>query len=185
MVESVSGDVIFGGARIHLKNESYKLPLERAIENADPRINTLVVSRDEYRTGELCGLWNIKSMSGSGLSAILIRVGVAKAGLFAYNELNLKYLYTLSSPWTIKMVQDIGFEIETSIGKNGGFDYPTPEFKAYVLKLEDTSTLKKAKENERADILSLRQNPVQRRIESGPKGKIEIEYNLIVSDKTQ
>jgi len=185
MVESVTGDVIFGGARIHLKNESYKLPLERAIENIDPEINTLVVSKDDYRTGELCGLWNTKSMSGSGLSAILIRVGVAKAGLFAYNELNLKYLYTLSSPWTINMVKDIGFEIETLIGENGGFNYPTPEFKAYVLKLQDTSTLKKAKEKERKDIFNLRENPVQRRTENGPKGKIEVEYNLIVSNETK
>lgn len=185
MVESVSGDKIFGGARLHLKNNSFKLPLEKAIEKMDPRINALVVSKDDYKTVELCGLWNTKSMSGSGLSAILIRVGVAKAGLFAYNEFNMKYLFTLSSPWTINMVKNLGFEIETSIGKNGGFNYPTPEFKAYVLKLKDISTLKKAKDNERKDIFNLRENPVQRRTENGPKGKIEIEYNLLVSDKNE
>ncbi|MEX1192443.1 MAG: hypothetical protein WEA99_10760 [Brumimicrobium sp.] len=182
MVESVSGDKVFGGARLHLKNESYKLPLEKAIENIDPRINTLVLSKDGYKTGELCGLWNTKSMSGSGLSAILIRVGVAKAGLFAYKEFNLKYLFTLSSPWTINMVKDLGFEIETSIGQNGGFDYPTPEFKAYVLKLKDINNLKKAKVNERKNIFNLRENPIQRRTENGPKGKIEVEYNLIFSN---
>lgn len=185
MVESVSGDIIFGGARLHLKNESYKLPLEKAIEHIDPRINDLVLSKDGYRAGELCGLWNTKSMSGSGLSAILIRVGVAKAGLFAYKEFDLKYLYTLSSPWTINMVKNIGFKIETLIGNHGGFDYPTPEFKAYVLKLNDISTLKQAKDDERKVIINLRENPIQRRTENGPKGKIEVEYNLIVSDETQ
>lgn len=184
MVESVLGDIIFGGARLHLKNESYKLPLEKAIEKMDPGINDLVVSKGDYKTGELCGLWNTRSMSGSGLSAILIRVGVAKAGLFVHDKFNLKHLYTLSSPWTINMVKDIGFEIETSLGDNGGFNYPTPEFKAYVLKLKDITTLKNAKDNERKDIFNLRENPVQRRVENGPKGKIEVEYNLIVSDKT-
>jgi hypothetical protein len=185
MVESVSGDEIFGGARIHLKNDSNKLPLEQAVENIDPSINELVVSKDGYKTGEICGLWNTKSMSGSGLSAILVRVGVAKAGLFAHEEFNLKHLYTLTSPWTITMAKGLGFEIETSIGENGGFNYPTPEFKAYVLKLKDINSLKKANAQERKSIFNLRENPIQRRTENGPKGKIEVEYNLIVSNETQ
>lgn len=183
MVESVSGNEVFGGARLHVKNNSFKLPLEQAVENLDPRINDLVQSKNNYKTGELCGLWNTKPMSGSGLSAILIRTGVAKAGLFAYNNLQLKYLFTLSSPWTIKMVKDIGFDVETSIGENGGFQYPTPDLMAYVLNLKDIKNLSTAITQERVDIFNLREHPIQKRTETGPKGKIEVEYNLILSDE--
>lgn len=181
MVESISGDKIYGGTRIHIKNKTFKLPLESAIENIDPKINDLLKFNEKAKTGELCGLWNSKIMSGSGLSTLLIKAGVAKAGIFAAEKLNLKSLYTLSAPWTIETVKTLGFVIEESIGNKGKFEYPTPDLIATILVLKDINTLKNANFQERIDILNLRKNPVQTRTENGPKGIMEVEYNLIIS----
>lgn len=181
MVESSSGEHLFGGARLHLKNTAFQLPIESAISELDTNIHQLINSTLEYKTGELCGLWNTKDMSGNGLSAILIRTGVAKAGIFIAEKYNLKSLYTLSAPWTINMVKKIGFTVEESVGNKGEFAYPKPDLIATVLVLNDIETLRNANEVERIDIFSLRENPIQKRTENGPKGAIEIEYNLTIS----
>lgn len=181
MVESSSGEHLFGGARLHLKNAAFQLPLESAISELDPHIHNLINSNVAYKTGELCGLWNTKDMSGNGLSAILIRTGVAKAGIFIAEKYNLKSLYTLSAPWTINMVKKIGFTVEESVGNKGEFAYPKPDLIATVLVLNDIYTLKNAIPQEKKDIFNLRENPIQKRTENGPKGTIEIEYNLTIS----
>lgn len=178
MVESISGDEIYGGARLHIKNYNYKLPIETAIENLDKNIQNIINDTRVNKTGELCGLWNTKNMSGTGLSAILIRTGIARAGILIAEKLNLDSLYTLSAPWTINMVKKMGFVIEESIGNNGQFNYPKPDLIATALVLKDIKTLKEATIQERNNILSLIQQPVQKRLEIGPKGTIEIEYDL-------
>ncbi|MDB4534094.1 hypothetical protein N9242_04410 [Vicingaceae bacterium] len=182
MVESLSGDKTFGGARLHLKNKDFKLPLEEALGHLDSKIFELIADNGEYKTGELCGLWNTKLMSGSGLSVILIRSGVAKAGILIAKKLNIKSLYTLSAPWTIGMVKEIGFTVEYEMGKKGEFEYPNPDLIATVLVLKDIDTLKNAKSNERDSIINLRENPIQKKDETGPKGIIEVEYDLITDE---
>lgn len=179
MVESYTGEKTFGGARLHLKNKDYKLPLEEALGELDPNIYKLISDNKSYKTGELCGLWNTKLMSGSGLSVILIRSGVAKAGMLILKRFNLKSLYTLSAPWTIGMVKEIGFTIEHDMGKDGTFEYPNSDLIATVLVLKDINTLKNAKLIERNSIVNLRDNPVQIKDENGPKGIIEVEYDLV------
>lgn len=178
MVESITGNEIYGGARLHIKNHNYKLPIESALENLDKNIQNLINEDVVNKTGELCGLWNTRNMSGTGLSAILIRTGIAKAGILIAEKLNLDSLYTLSAPWTINMVKNMGFVIEESIGDFGQFEYPNPDLIATVMVLKDIKTLKFATKDERNTILSLREKPHQKRLEEGPKGTIEIEYDL-------
>lgn len=180
MVESISGDVIYGGARLHIKNKGFKLPVEEAIEKLDDNIGNLINDSLINKTGELCGLWNTRDMSGTGLSAILIRSGIAKAGILIAEKLNLESLYTLSAPWTINMVKKMGFVIEDTVGDGGQFEYPNPDLIATVLVLKDINTLKLATKDERKTILSLREKPHQKRLEEGPKGAIEIEYDLFL-----
>ena len=180
MVESVSGDKLYGGARLHIKNKDYDLPIENAISVLDKNIHTLINPDFAFKTGELCGLWNTKILSGSGLSAILVRTGVAKAGIFIAEKYNLKSLYTLSAPWTIGMVKKMGFQVEESVGNKGEFAYPKPDLIATVLVLNDIYTLKNAIPEEKKDIFNLRENPVQKRIENGPKGIIEVEDDLVI-----
>jgi hypothetical protein len=182
MVESVSGSELFGGARLHIKNKEHFLPIENAISKLDKRIHNLISPDLAFKTGELCGLWNTKNISGNGLSAMLVRTGVAKAGIFIAEKYHLKSLYTLSAPWTIDMVKKIGFRVEQSIGNHGEFAYPKPDLIATVLVLNDILTLKNAIPEEKEDIFNLRENPVQRRIENGPKGIIEVEYDLVIKN---
>lgn len=182
MVESVSGEDLFGGARLHIKNTEHNLPIESAISILDKDIHKLINSDVAFKTGELCGLWNTRSISGNGLSAMLVRTGIAKAGIFIAEKYNLKSLYTLSAPWTIGMVKKMGFTIEESVGNKGEFAYPKPDLIATVLVLNDILTLKNAIPEEKKDIFNLRENPVQKRIENGPKGVIEVEYDLIIKD---
>jgi hypothetical protein len=182
MVESVSGDQLFGGARLHIKNREHLLPMEHAISALDKNIHKLINPELAFKTGELCGLWNTKSVSGNGLSAMLVRTGVAKAGIFVAEKYSLKSLYTLSAPWTIGMVQKIGFIVEESVGNKGEFAYPKPDLIATVLVLNDILTLKNAIPEEKKDIFNLRKNPVQKRLENGPKGTIEVEYDLVIKD---
>ncbi len=184
IVESHSGEQTYGGARLHLKNKDFQLPIENAIGKLDSRIFSLIKGKDGHTTGELCGLWNAKTMSSSGLSAILIRSGVAKAGMKIAKKLNLKTLFTLSAPWTIGMVKEMGFIVEESIGLNGTFEYPRPDLIATVLTLKDLESLHHANSSERNVIFNLRENPIQKKNEKGPKGIFEIEYDLINLDTT-
>ena len=181
MVESVCGSKIYGGARFHLKNQDYLLPIEEAIGKLDPKIIELINKDPGCKAAEMCGLWNLKEMKGTGLSILLTRVSVAKAAIFLAGKLKLDSIYILCAPWTIQMVQNVGFTPETSVGDNGKFMYPTPDLIATVCVVKDVYTLKTALKEERDDIFDLRKNPVQKKTENGPKGVIEVEYNLIMS----
>lgn len=180
MVESVNGEETYGGARLHIKNNNIKLPIELALEKLDSKISQLINPILSFKTGELCGLWNKKNMSGSGLSAMLIRTGVAKAGIFIAEKYKLKSLYTLSAPWTKHMVENIGFTTEESVGNKGTFEYPRPDLVATILVLEDIKRLEKALPDEKDSIMGLRENPIQKRQENSPIGTIEVEYDLIM-----
>lgn len=182
MVESPSGHKIYGGARLHLKNKNFLLPIEKAVGNLDSKIFNLIDQYGENRTGELCGLWNTKGMSGTGLSVLLTRVGVAEAGIFMAQKLELESVYILCAPWTVEMVKNVGFNVEESIGKKGTFIYPRPDLLATALVVKDLKTLKGAEDLERQNIFDLRTQPKQIKSEHGPKGKIEVEYDLLVPD---
>ncbi len=180
MVENPSGDEIYGGARFHLKNNNFLLPIEEALGELDPKIFTLVSKHENYKTGEMCGMWNMREMSGTGLSVLLMRVGVAKAAIFLADNLKLDSIFTLCAPWTVQMVKNVGFKAEKSLGNNGGFIYPTPDLIASVYVANDIKNLTTAQPIERENIFDLRKNPVQKKTENGPKGLIEVEYNLMM-----
>ena len=62
MVESSSGEYLFGGARLHLKNAAFQLPIESAISELDANIHQLINSTFEYKTGEFFCLFNNKNI---------------------------------------------------------------------------------------------------------------------------
>lgn len=181
MVESKSGDIIYGGARFHLKNKKFLLPVEEAIGELDPKIFALINQHPTYKTAEMCGLWNQREMSGKGLSVILTRVSVAKAAIFFAEKLDLDSIFIFCAPWTVNMVLRAGFTIEESLGDKGRFNYPTPDLIATVCTVKDIKTLRNADKTERDIIFDLRKNPKQKKTESDPKGGlIEVEYDLIM-----
>lgn len=183
VVESLSGDEIFGGARIHLANNMRPLPMEDALGKIDEKIYDLVKRFSVGGTGELCGLWLTRETSGKGFSVLLTEASVAEAGIAIVQQLQLGSLFVLCAPWTVAMTKNAGFTIEESVGNNGTFHYPTADLLATLLLLKDIDTLSTADSNQRERIFDLRLNPKQKKMETGPKGKLEIEYDLSLSHR--
>ncbi len=174
IVETEDGSEIVGGERIHISNGKHPLPIEDAISIVDKRIYSLVASHaDSKITGELCGLWNAKSIAGRGVSLLLTKLGVAMAHI-----LNMDSLFVLCAPYTVSMCQSAGFVIETSIGDNGTFIYPKLDLIATSLIVKDMGKLSEADAEIRKQIFSFINNPVDRVVEEGPKGATEVAYNI-------
>ena len=80
IVENEDGTQVVGGERIHLANMHSELPIETAVSMVEKRIHDVVAEySDQKITGELCGLWNAKSIAGKGVSILLTKMGVAIA----------------------------------------------------------------------------------------------------------
>ncbi len=174
IVESLDKKNVYGGARIHVAGGSEPLPIEEATGALDPSIYDLVWEFAQYGTGEGCGLWNSREIAGYGIGSIfLTRVGVAMS-----TQIGLNSLFGLCAPYTVKMAQSVGYEIEQGIGKNGTFYYPKLDLVATVLILRDLQFLSKADEENRNAILTLRENLKTVRIEELRSKKIEIHYDI-------
>jgi len=181
MVENNMDRKVLGGTRIHVANK-YPLPMEDALGHMDQRMYKVVADRRERGVGELCGLWTAKESSGQGLSILLTDAGVAEAGIALAQQLRLSSLYVLCAPWTVKMAMNAGFSIVEDVGNKGQFMYPLPDLLATLLVIEDIDTLERADPDKRERIYDLRRNPKQKKTEYGPKGILEVEYDLFISE---
>jgi hypothetical protein len=179
LVESVDNKQILGGTRIHVANGIFPLPMEDALGEMDPTVKDKIRQLAPFGTGELCGLWTSKETAGKGLSILLTDAGVAEAGIALAHQLKLNSLFVLCAPWTVSMAENAGFKVEKSVGDNGTFPYPRPDLLATLLVINDIEKLDGATPVERERIFDLRKNPKQTKVETGPKGELEIEYDLI------
>ncbi|MBX9850351.1 MAG: hypothetical protein K2X86_01175 [Cytophagaceae bacterium] len=176
LVESKDRTKVLGGARIQIAGGKKPLPIETAVADMDPSIHEMVKTHAEKGTGELCGLWNSREVAGLGVGSIfLTRVGVAISTFF-----QLHSLFALCAPITVDIGRKAGFVIETSLGINGTFYYPKEDLLATAVVLRNTTTLESAEEFEKERIFDLRKNPLQTTREKGPRGEVDIEYNLII-----
>src|SRR5262245_43561542 len=66
-----------GGIRMQKADGVHQLPVEKAVGYMDPRIHGIISSYLEEGVGELCALWNAKSVAGRGLSLLLTRAGIS------------------------------------------------------------------------------------------------------------
>jgi hypothetical protein len=78
------------------------------------------------------------------------------------------------------MAQKAGFQIATFLGNNGTFYYPKDDLVATAMVLPDIYNLDTAHADERAEILSLRDNPNQIKTEEGRRGPFDILYELAI-----
>ncbi len=167
---------IVGGIRIQISDNQHLLPVEAAISKMDSGIHQIV---EKYRAdggvGELCALWNAKTVAGIGISVLLTRAGIS-----IINQLNFKTLMGICANYTLKMFQNAGFTEDRSLGNNGEFPYPNAEYIAWVLGIMNAETLDTANPFDKERMESLRTNPTQTFIEEGTKQKIEIQYNLLI-----
>ncbi len=174
IVESIDKKKVYGGARVHVAGGNEPLPLEQATGSLDPKVFNLIFSYAKHGTGELCGLWNSREISGYGVGAIfLIRAAVAIS-----QQIGLQSLFALCAPYTIDPVKSCGMELEMSIGNNGTFYYPKLDLIATIMVLKDVITLDKANEEDKYSILKIRENLNIVRIEELRKKKIEIHYEV-------
>jgi len=174
IVESLDKKHIYGGARIHVAGGTEPLPIEQATGMLDPSIYDMVWNYAQKGTGEGCGLWNSREIAGYGIGSIfLTRVGVAMS-----TQIGLDSLFGLCAPYTVKMAQSVGYEIEQGIGNNGTFYYPKLDLVATVLILRDLKDLSAADDENKAAIIGLRENLQGIRIEELRKKKIEIHYDI-------
>lgn len=180
VAESHDGDKVFGGARIQIRNDDQVLPVEDALRDIEPRFKTYIQKELNAgrRIAELCGLWNSKAIAGRGVSWLLTKACVAKAGVTLAQRLKIDTLFVFCSPFTVQMVRSVGFVVETSFGMDGKFEYPKPDMLATLLVCNDLDTLRSADVEDRKVVFSLRENPRQIRTEKGPKGDLNIEYLL-------
>lgn len=180
VAESQDGEKVFGGARIQIRNDDQVLPVEDALRDIEPRFKTYIQKELNAgrRIAELCGLWNSKAIAGRGVSWLLTKACVAKAGVTLAQRLKIDTLFVFCSPFTVQMVRSVGFVVETSLGMNGKFEYPKPDMLATLLVCKDLDTLRSADVEDRKVVFSLRENPRQIRTEKGPKGDLNIEYLL-------
>ncbi len=175
MVESDDGEKVYGGARIQLAGGPQPLPLETAVEELEPDIHKIVQGYAAKGTGELCGLWNSREVAGLGIGSMYL----ARAAMTITEQLKMSTLFALCAPSTVKNSLRIGFEIATFMGNNGTFYYPKEDLVATTMLIPDTKTLATTEPVERAIIMDLREQPVQFKIDEGPRGRIlEIDYKL-------
>lgn len=178
VAQSIDGSEIYGGIRVHIADGRDPLPLEVAIGRMDSRIHDIIKSYIDTGTGELCGLWNAKKVAGLGLSLLLIRAGIS-----IVTQISLNSLFTICADYTMPMVRRVGFAVEDTIGNKGNFIYPNENYIAKVLRKMNAISLDTAEELDKERIFNLRDNPVQVYTESGTKGLLEIDYQLLIPKK--
>jgi hypothetical protein len=185
VVETIDGDRLFGGARVHAADGKVKLPIEDATAYMDPKVLDVVKHHSQRGTGELCGLWNSKEVAGLGVGSLF----PSRAAVVIAEQLGLETMFSLCSPATVRFNQWIGSNILTSVGKEGTFYYPKLDLIATAVFLEDAITLKDAHPREREKMLFLRKNLVYLTQERSPFKNItvDVNYDLVVkgADKNE
>lgn len=176
LVESEDGKAL-GGARVQVADDELCLPIEDAVGKLDPKIFDIVSSYKATSTAEICGLWNSREIAGLGVgSTYLTRACIC----IAYHQ-KIKSLFALCAPATVRVASRAGFEIDRRLGDNGYFNYPKLDLIATAMIIEDVRLLNKANAVEKENILSLIKDPEKKQIETGPKGSIEIQYQLSIN----
>jgi hypothetical protein len=174
VAENVETKNIVGGIRVQIADGELPLPIETAIGHMDTKVLEIV---DYYRgnggVGELCGLWNSKEVAGHGISMILTRASIA-----IINQLQFRTLMGICADYTLPMFTQVGFVVDRSMGENGEFAYPNPNYITRVLGILNAETLETAYPYDKERMLTLRENFMQTRMEEGPKGSYQVEYNL-------
>lgn len=178
IVESLDGENVYGGARIHVAGGTQSLPIEEATGMMDEKIFDLVWSYAQDGTGEGCGLWNSREIAGYGIGSIFL----TRAAIAIAPKIGLHTLFALCAPYTVNLTKAVGYRQETGVGNNGTFYYPKLDLLATTMLLDDVINLPTASEEDRNAILALRDLDVGPRIETLRSKEIEIHYDLSLND---
>src|SRR5690606_12948529 len=103
-------------------------------------------------TGEMCGLWNSRSIAGYGIGTVFL----ARACITVGYLLGLKTLFVLCGEHTLRFTLQKGFVPEVRLGNQGSFYYPKEGLVATGAILEDVNDLSHAHQKEKEVLQSLR-----------------------------
>ena len=123
---------------------------------------------------------NSKLVAGYGISVLLVRAGIS-----IINQLHFSTLIGICGGYTLDMFRKVGFVVDKSLGIDGEFVYPNENYIAWVLGILNAKTLDTADPYDKERMLNLRMNPIQQTIEVGPKGELEVDYDLTVRIKVE
>lgn len=174
IVESLDGENVYGGARIHVAGGTQPLPIEEATGKMDPKIFDLVWDYAQLGTGEGCGLWNSREIAGYGIGSIFL----TRAAIAISPQIGIQSLFALCAPYTINLTKSVGYRQETGVGNNGTFYYPKLDLLATTMILDNVNSLELASDDDKNAILDLRNNLNCTRIEVLRSKEIEIQYQL-------
>jgi hypothetical protein len=176
IVEAVEDGLVYGGARIHKANAEFPLPIVEAIQELDESIKDIINKDIAAGTGEVCGLWNSRKITGYGIGAIFM----SKACLALTPKLGLTSLYALLAPTTVKLGYETGYEILSQVGNNGTFYYPKLDLIATAMKLEDAINIPLTSPEFRKSVFEIRNND-RLIIEEEYRGrKVVLEYTSYI-----
>jgi hypothetical protein len=176
LVESLDGQKVLGGARLQAADGITRLPLEEATGYMDAKVYDLIYDYSLEGVAEVCGLWNSAEVSGMGIGSIfLIRSALAMS-----NQIGLKAMFALCSPFTTRIAGNYGFLTEESIGNKGTFYYPKLDLLATLTVQKDAEGLSNASDLEKDRIMDLRKTPVQLTMELARRKIVEIDYSLML-----
>lgn len=178
IVESLDGENVYGGARVHVAGGSQLLPIEEATGKMDDKIFELVWHYAQKGTGEVCGLWNSREIAGYGVGSIFL----TRAAVAISTQIGLTSLFALCAPYTVKMAESVGYQLENSVGNNGTFYYPKLDLVATSMVLEDVHNLPLAAIEERESIFKIRNNLNITNVELLRRREIEIEYRAQIEN---
>jgi len=176
LIESGDRTKIYGGARVHASSGELSLPVEEATREIDERIVDIIAEQQQHGTGEICGLWNSLEVAGYGIGSKY----AIRSAICILPKLKLKTCFALCSPYTARISGNYGFKIEKSLGNDGTFYYPKLDLLATITFLGNSDLLEGADENEIEIINNLRNNPNQQLDEAGPKGTVNVVYDLSI-----
>ena len=178
IVESVEDGRPMGGARLQIADGKLPLPIEDAVGKVDDKIYEVIKQYGVNRTAELCGLWNSREIAGFGIgSFFLTRAAIA----LAKATLMVETIVALCAPATVKMCSKAGFVIEKSLGNDGFFNYPKLDLIATAMIIKDVNFIPTATEDNQRFVDEFVAQPIQSRVEKGPKGEIDVAYDLALS----
>src|ERR1017187_7363373 len=97
LAERTEDNTKVGGARVHLYHKDYPLPMDIAIRYFDPNVQQLLERNAPKGTGEMCGLWNSRSVSGWGIGTNYL----ARSCMALAAQLPLQSMFVLCGGHTI------------------------------------------------------------------------------------
>jgi len=177
-VESKEDGRPLAGARVQIADGKLPLPIEDAVGKVDQKIYDVVKQYGVNHTAELCGLWNSREVAGYGIGSFML---TRAAIILCRATLKVKTLFALCAPATVKMGSKNGFVIEKSLGNDGFFNYPKLDLIATAMIIKDVNDIPTATADNRQFIEEFVAQPVQNRVEKGPKGEIDVAYDLALS----